>query len=87
MFIFSLKRTDEIGYDEFDGFVVAAENEMQARQLCQLRDDQSQEKYSSSQHDWINDTALEVKAVGVAMFDISVDKPEPYIVIESYNGN
>ncbi len=74
-FIFVVRRTDSIDYDEFDSFVVIAANEDQARyqhprDYCEW--DTTEQAWidgcgSTSYHGWANDpTSLTVTCIGVA---------------------
>jgi len=39
MNIYLLERTGRVGYDEYEGFVIAADNETEARSLCDSADE------------------------------------------------
>ena len=39
MNIYLLERTGRVGYDEYDGFVIAADTETEARSLCDSGDE------------------------------------------------
>ena len=84
MNIYKVYRTDDIGYDAFDGFVCVAHDEEEAKSLQPENEpkegnlDYKQWRYPG----WVKDTVnLKVDYLGAA--DDSFDSPK--VILSSYN--
>lgn len=83
MKLFLVKRTDDIGYDEYDAFVCAAESEEQARSM--LPDDEWHMKeyvIGLIMCEWTKDlNKIEVEYIGEA----DEKYTEPAVILASFN--
>lgn len=83
MKLFLVKRTDYVGYDEFDAFVCAAESEEQARSM--LPDDEWHMKeyvIGLIMCEWTKDlNKIEVEYIGEA----DEKYTEPAVILASFN--
>lgn len=83
MNLYLVKRTDEIGYDEYDAFVCAAESAEQARSMPPVDEWLTGELLSSNIiWEWTNDlNKIKVEYVGKA--DEKYTKPT--VILASFN--
>jgi len=83
MNLYLIKRTDEIDYDEFAGFVIAAEGEKQAREIAAERDNGFPSCFGSKGKDiWLDtfDGNYYTPMVLIKMLASDVSLPEGVIL-------
>ena len=87
MNLYLVSRTDSIGYDEYDAFVCAAENEEQARKMLPFDEELVREETEENIRnlifwEWTNDlNKIKVEYIGKA--DEKYTKPT--VILASFN--
>jgi hypothetical protein len=67
-----LERNDDVGWDEYDAFIIVAARELKARQLANSRS-------GNEGHIWTDISRVDAKVIGLA------DRNEERIILGSYN--
>lgn len=75
MNIYLLKRDNKVGYDEYDGFVIAANTEDEARQMA------AEEAADEGKNIWLSPVSDDVRVVKIGINDY----PNPEIILDSFN--
>jgi len=81
LYLYLVSRTDFVGYDEYDGFVIAAPNAAAARHTHPNNRMPVRSSWSSKGGTWpVTPEALKVRKIGVAAAGV-----KPKVVLASFN--